>query len=337
MKTISGKIESANPAVNQKMSSSMTQTGDLYCYYTCGLHLASEIPLPELIHVSDSQVGRTDAEIVIGTLPAHLEAAKTEAPWLQVAGNTCQIGIPGIARFRVENGKKITIDHTVPDSSLEDVRAYLLGTVLAALLYQRRCVPFHISAVETPAGIWAFTGQSGAGKSTLVAWLHYHYNWAVLSDDLAVINPRDSAPVVYPGPPRIKLWSDTLDSLGLDRTGLARDLSRTDKYHLINKALFKLEPQPLTALVILERAVDSEPASITPVTGIRAYQSLMAARYRIALGMQFIAGPETHMLGGRLANQVPVYKFRRPWALSGIQASTEVLVEWIETNARQPL
>ncbi|EWG98231.1 hypothetical protein [Halomonas sp. BC04] len=96
---------------------------------------------------------------------------------------------------------------------------YLLGTALGALLHQRHWFPLHVSALATPSGAWAFTGESGAGKSTLAAWLHHHCGWPLISDDVAVVKPGEMIPRLHPGPPRLKLWQDALAMLGIGTHG----------------------------------------------------------------------------------------------------------------------
>ena len=49
------------------------------------------------------------------------------------------------------------------------VRLYLLGTCMGALLFQRKLLPLHGSAVVINGKAYAFVGDSGAGKSTLAA------------------------------------------------------------------------------------------------------------------------------------------------------------------------
>jgi hypothetical protein len=303
-----------------------------YRYYTYGLQLSSWLRLPEL---SLARPGpKPDIEVLPAGLQDAMEGAACCGPWLQVAEERCQILVPGIARYRVEQGRRILIDRRLPrepdhEVSAGDVRLYLFGAALGALLHQRHWLPLHVSALQTPSGVWAFTGHSGAGKSTLGAWLHHALGWPMVSDDVAVIKPEDEQPYLYAGPPRLKLWKDALTALGIERRGLVRDLTRADKYHLRLHQGFQMEPQPLRALVILERGATGEPARLEPITGVAAFQAVMSSLYRYELGRSFTSPARLLRDGARLADQIKVYRFYRSWSLDEMENNIEPLVQRI--------
>jgi hypothetical protein len=307
-------------------------SGEWNYYFTYGMCLASEIELPEL--TPSQKIRDNDVEITIGSLVDELDRATVVSPWLQFNERVCQLQIDGVAGFRIEDGRHVMIDgYTLPGSSVTraagDIRVYLLGTVMGIMLHQRHWLPLHVSALETPAGVWAFTGHSGAGKSTLGAWLHYTQGWPLVSDDVAVIKPEEEEPNLYAGPPRLKLWKDALASLGISESGLVRDLTRTEKYHLTLQQGFQHAPQPLQALVVLERAEEGEAASLQPVTGVAAFQAVMATLYRPEMGHTF-NNPERLLRDcARLASQIEVYRFRRPWELDEMETYCQPLLQQI--------
>lgn len=297
---------------------------------TYGLNVASQLELPEL--PISGKVDAADIEITSGTIEEKLEGASVTAPWLQCNETCCQISIDGIARYRIERGRRIVIDRHMPAGegvppAAGDIRLYLLGTAMGALLHQRHWLPLHVGALQTPSGVWAFTGHSGAGKSTLSAWLHYTQGWPMVSDDVAVIKPEEEQPYLYPGPPRLKLWKDALVSLGISQCGLVRDLTRADKYHLMLQQGFQLDPQPLRALVLLERADEGETASLEPVTGAAAFQAVMTTLYRPEFAKQFNKPDRLLRDFAQLASQIEIYRFRRPWALDEMETSIQPLLQ----------
>jgi hypothetical protein len=200
---------------------------------------------------------------------------------------------------------------------------------LGALLHQRHWLPLHISAVETPSGAWGFTGNSGAGKSTLAAWLHYHYGWKLVSDDVGVIKPEEGHPTLYPGPPRLKLWKDALERLGIERQGLVRDLTRTEKFHLNQHQGFKTTTEPLRALVMLERGPSDEKACVEAIEGVEAFRIVMSALYRPEWGQRFNGPDRLMQYGADLARQIRVYRYRRPWSLESMEQSLAPLLQRI--------
>ena len=50
-----------------------------------------------------------------------------------------------------------------------DVRVFLLGSCIGALLHQRGILVLHAGAIHTDKGAVLFTGPWGIGKSTLLA------------------------------------------------------------------------------------------------------------------------------------------------------------------------
>ncbi|WP_146010656.1 hypothetical protein [Halomonas heilongjiangensis] len=329
-----GPAGSQYPAPERRGRLKAATTCHLYRAY--GLTVASQIPLPELTPAVDA--GASDIRILTPGTLGNLSPESAGWPWLELGETCCQILVQGIARYRVEQGQRILVDRRVPRAQGGagddgDVRLYLLGVAFGLLLHQRHWLPLHVSALNTPAGVWAFTGDSGAGKSTLGAWLHYHRGWPLISDDVAVVKPEEALPHLYPGPPRLKLWQDALAALGIDRQGLVRDLMRADKYHLNGHRGFQERPLPLQALVSLERAEEGERPSLARVTGADAFRVVMSALYRPELGRSFTTPEALLGMATSLTMKIAVYRFRRPWSLARMEANLAPLFEQIEASA----
>ncbi|MDI5934176.1 hypothetical protein [Halomonas kalidii] len=307
-----------------------------YYYYAYGLRISSQLKLPELLPTREEEY-QEDVEILSCEFPESLEGVGNDRGWgwARIADTRCQFMIKGVARYQVEQGRRILVDRRVIQSSGQrgrsrDVRVYLLGTALGIVLHQRCWLPLHVSALLTPSGVWAFTGPSGSGKSTLAAWLHFNEGWPLVSDDVAVIKPDDTSPYLYPGPTRIKLWKDALGALGIQRCGLVRDLTRVDKYHIALERSFQPRPHRLRALVVLQRAEKGEKASLSPVKGVEAFKAIMATLYRAEVGKAFNT-PE-HLLRNvaKLAQRIEVYRYRRSWSLDGMTSNLRPLVWHID-------
>lgn len=302
-----------------------------YWYRSCGLLVRSQLKLPEL--ESAEPKGSTAAntvEICLGDVKPELQEGVRKAPWLQIAPQCSLLEVPHIARYLVENGERITIDRRLlaPKGSVarqRDVRVFLLGTVMAALLHQRQLLPLHVSAVCSSEGAIAFTGPSGAGKSTTAAWLHYRMGIPLLSDDIAILNPADTETLLYPGPPRLKLWDDTIDALSLPRDNLIRDISRADKFHIHHGVAFVPEPKPLRKLIILTRSESGEASVLRRIFGVEAYRAFMGSIYRRELCYLFFNQRKLHDFGGAITSRIEVYEYCRPWHLSEVEPSLQKL------------
>ncbi|MDN3554786.1 hypothetical protein [Halomonas maura] len=307
-----------------------------YHYATYGLMMSSQFELPELPSVSCP--ASMDVSIVAASLSETLEIPHVKEHWLQYAENCCQFSLEGVARYRIEQGCRIQVDRygqeeQAGQGQATEFRPYLLGTALGALLHQRRWLPLHLSALNTPSGVWGFTGRSGAGKSTLAAWLHYHKGWSLISDDVGVVKPGETLPYLYPGPPRLKLCSDALTHLGLDGPDLVRDMTRADKYQIIKHRGFRRTARPLRHLVVLERTTEDSHVGLSPLQGLEAFQAVMAAIYRPECARIFTGPGRLLDFAADLARSIKVYRYRRPWSLQNMEQGLAPLIERIQHEA----
>jgi hypothetical protein len=284
----------------------MSGTSD---YQVFGLTIRSEIPLPELLAVErgdDPHVTITKGGVA-PRLPAH---------GLQSIEGGLLLNIPGIARYEVRGGSQILVD-AAADAPDRNVRLYLLGSALGALLHQRGLLPLHANAVEVGNEAVAFMGASGLGKSTLAAWFH-DSGYRVIADDVCVVGPDSSGrPTARPGLPRLRLWKEALEASGRDSANYERAWAGSEEWDKFDVPLehpsVVEEDRLLRAVYVLKR---SDEFDIQPVTGSRAAQALIENTYR-GRAVQ-VAGDmrlhwETCML---VAERVPLFEFRRPWGLS---------------------
>ena len=248
-------------------------------YALCGLRIVSELPLPDLLPWSgDDRV--PDVEIRLGTVPERLECPVFEGPLLQVgADGDCRYAVAGVAAYYVENGRHVTIQPYM-DPTAPDVRVFLLGSVFGFVCHSRGLVPLHAGCVEINGRAVAFAGDSGLGKSTLTA-AFLRRGYRVLADDVTVVDvAAPGGPRVLPSFPRVKLWRDSLDGLGLCADGLERSRAQLEKFHLPVEGCFSAEPLPLAAIYHLTMASDPRHAGITPLRGGMAMDDLVGAVYR---------------------------------------------------------
>lgn len=287
-----------------------------------GLTLESELACPELVTAAPDAAA--DIQIRIAPLTPQLASPSLNTDQVQVAPGIYQFLIRGVARYRVERGERILID-PLPGADEGDIRLWLLGTALGALLHQRGLLPLHVSALALDGAAYAFCGESGAGKSTLAAALHRR-GLPLLTDDVGLAVPAGDRVLFYPGFPRIKLWKDALDHFGLDHRPLIRDLTRADKYHLRLAADLHDQPLPLRHLYRLERAAD-DAIRIEPLSGHRAIGLIRDQTYRPEVMRRLGQAGEHLRQCGRIARRVRVFRFSRPWRLEGLDASLPELID----------
>ena len=231
-----------------------------------------------------------------------------------------------------------SIDIAAPaEASETDIRLWLLGTVVAALLHQRGYLPIHANIVGTGTCAAAFAGESGAGKSTLAAWMDARGH-EVLADDLCAVRlETNGVPSVFEGIPRMKLWAETLSAFGRTSQGLERVGSGVDKYHVaMGRAarIGSLSPLRLERVYVLDRTAPSEGLRIERLTGAVAAQAVLANAFRWGLG-QLIQREERTQFDQCMdvARHAAVFRVRRTWDLEhfGEEASA------IERHLMTPL
>ena len=231
-------------------------TSRSYHYHAFSLQWVSEgLPVPELPETQRSALEATpSASIAIREEdPQHwpeLAAGAHDTPFLQMGRGDLRLTVEGIGRFRISNAEQIAwkrADGTVSD---QDLRTFLLGSAVGALLIQREMVVLHGNALERNGQAIVCLGHSGAGKSTL-AYALMQQGWRLLADDLVAITPDGQ---VLPGIPRIKLWHDAAKAFGLDPDALPPIRQGMHKYLLPGEAIVRaVQPCPLRGLYLIRQ------------------------------------------------------------------------------------
>ena len=218
-------------------------------YVSYGLHIDSEIPIPEFV---DSMHRSPDVLICYG---------RVDANRLSVA-NDRTFSWPTVGSFRVRNGVEITADLN-DDVDPDLARLPLQGAVLAELLRQRGYVVLHASAVVVGGQAVAFVGHKGFGKSTTAGALLARGH-RLITDDLLAVDVGGPAPRVHSGFPMLKLWPDAVAHLGGDPNTLPLlHRSVAKRSQVLDVQNDPRTAYPLARIVVLDRgdALDLRPIS----------------------------------------------------------------------------
>lgn len=216
------------------------------------------------------------------------------------------------------------------------LRPYVLGTGLAAAMYQLGLVPFHVSAVALSGAAVAFSGESGAGKSTFSYAWQRRFGAQMVSDDIARIEcDGNGEAVVYPGLLQVKMWKDSLQAFDLGSKGLARDIFRADKYLLSPERLAKAVC-PLCALILLETSPLAKSARIQRLDGVARVQHWLASAYRADLGSALGAGPILMRAAVALAGKVPLYRLERPRLFASMNDDADLVLDRLRRDGCLP-
>ncbi|MFH1130365.1 MAG: hypothetical protein V1754_03460 [Pseudomonadota bacterium] len=180
----------------------------VFSYVAYGLGIQSEVQLPELIE------GQAPTELTIrrGKVLNPPDVADGEFWGIRCDDDRVILFSKQVGAFEIRNGQEIVID-PIPGLPDELLRFYLLTQPIVSVLHQRGFLLLHASAVSIDGKAAVFVGRKRCGKSTIAALL-CERGHDLLCDDIAAVLCESPIPMLVPGFPQLKLWPDTVVSLG---------------------------------------------------------------------------------------------------------------------------
>jgi hypothetical protein len=236
----------------------------------------------------------------------------------------------GYVQFKINStGSQVQVvwSQNLPEN---DMVAYLLGPVLGCVLRLRQITCLHAGVVAVGNTAIAIIGPKGAGKSTSIAFLAQQGH-AVLTDDIAPLVEIDGQFFVQPGYPRLRLWPNTIEALGLNVNQLPPVLSFAEKRYLnltpkneSSQWQFQPEPLPLTAIYLLdtpnqEILINPLPQRTNLISLVRnTYADYMLDRVRRQRDFEVL---------GRLATTTVLRQTTLPNSLEGLPQFYEAILK----------
>lgn len=291
-------------------------------YHAFGLRIASELELPEL------HPGGAPADVFIHYRESDAAQRDPELDWIEGGGEAIRLHFDGIS-FTILEGRRIDVE-APPGTPSADVRIWLLGSVIAALLHQRGYLTIHANVIALGADrAAAFAADSGCGKSLLAAWFESR-DHAVLADDLCAIRTDSTGPMAtFEGIPRLKLWAESLHALGRNETSLERVASAVDKYHVpLRRArdVGSLEPLRLERLYLLDRTEDGQMPTIEQLSGGEAAGAVLLNTYRWDIGQRIHPQPRAQFDQClSMARHTAVFRVKRRWGMQWFEEDAEAI------------
>jgi hypothetical protein len=323
-------------------------------YSIYGLTLRSEAPLPGILArcLPDATAADIDLTLADSTIPSHWMAL----PWRAVRrsagpGWSVTIATAATARgvvLRIETqsaaaamtalcgplGATIEFYSVLPDVwrnfAESELYTWMLEFVLAMAIRQRGTLVLHGNAVDVDGGAVALLGCPGAGKSTLAAAL-VAAGSSMVADDHVVIGQEGERRWVQPGPPRLRLWPDSLPLLNRLPGELPRVFPDKEK-RLVNldegdrTAHPRAEAYPLRAIFVLApRHAGDGDAQCTPLYGAAALNLVLRHRFGTFLIDPQHAKCELEGLA-RLAETVPIVRVEAADGLDRLPATAGAIL-----------
>jgi hypothetical protein len=281
-------------------------------YRAYGLHIVSAIRIPELTPVGDgTDLDRApDVTIEFGEVPDHLPDPINVGVIYESNATELLVRISNVGRYWISDGHRIVVEPS-KEATDHEVRVFLLGTCLGALLHQRGFFVLHASGVGTPDGAVLFAGVSGAGKSTLLAELLRRGYRMIVDDVCAIELAADGRPQVLPSYPRTRLWGETATRLAIDTDGLMRTRPTMDKYERQLPDQFWDQTAPLRRIYHLAGSNGDE-LSVSPLSSVEAFHVVQTNTYRGALVDGFARRREHFVLASSVAKATGVVRVVRP-------------------------
>ncbi|MDQ8205643.1 hypothetical protein [Pelagicoccus sp. SDUM812003] len=293
-------------------------------YIAYSLRIQSEFEIPEF-HQASFPDGNLDVAIASNTVGSIGTPAERGVTW-KASANLLELRVPSVANFLVVDGRNIHIELFDPTKERE-MRVYLLGSVIAALLYQRGDLVMHACSIATPNGATLFCGKSGAGKSTLAATLALN-GYPMIADDVTVIRNSDGCGFYAPPSfPISRLCGDVVSLLNWTKAKYAPLELEERKFQTSSPRFASKAQLPTRIAFLIPDAV--ERISIRPFSPLESISNLVkrSYRYRFAVGMGL---KEAHFKNiTELAQSVQCFEIRRPIGLQNLDSSLRALMDFV--------
>jgi hypothetical protein len=291
-----------------------------------GLTVSSDLHLPELqpAHAGSA----VDVAIRQGPVPEPTITDPSDIRYYLESGpDYLRLNLPGILRMDIRGGAMLTY-YRHPGIEDDEIRLFLLGSGLGAILMQRGFVVIHGNAIipQGQAGAIVCIGDSGAGKSTTAVAMMQR-GLKILADDIC---PLGADRFVLPGMARAKLWQETALQLGINTANLSRICGADAKFNLPLGDSHCTEQQLVRAFYWLVPD-DVDGVTIDEVTGAEKFTILRNNVYRPEYLRPLGLEAEYMARLAQIAAKTPVFKLLRPKSGFDIDA----VLDTILNNHRQ--
>ncbi|CUU46373.1 hypothetical protein [Clostridium beijerinckii] len=286
-------------------------------YEVYGLKIKSDIELPELIKSDGLDY---EINICVGNTPNDVLKSIEQGRNLYLDYKKIWFNIKSVGTYLIYNGNTIVVDRCA-NSEAEDVKAYLLGSALGLMLFQRNTLAIHGGTVVINNKTLTLVGDSGSGKSTLTTALRLHKH-LFMADDVSVVNDNLMVNSSYP---QQKLCKDTMLKLGYKLSEFKKIDDDREKYKVpVVRENFVSEPIKMGAICEI-RVGNNSKIEIEEIRGKEKLITLINNIYRIELIKKRGIRPEYFKKCLKIAQNIKFYRMYRPQNKYTIDEQIKVL------------
>jgi len=295
-------------------------------YLAFGLKVISDISLPELQLIS---LKENSENIVIKKtdLTSVWESSCEGNQYFVLKKDHILFRLADKAIFMIKNGTEI--QYSPLNNITEDqLRLYLLGTCMGAILMQKKILPLHGSAIAIDGKAYAIVGDSGAGKSTLASAL-LKKGYQLISDDVIPVHLNEqNIPMITPAYPQQKLWKESLNHFGIESKQFSPIVERENKFAIPVSEQFATEPLPLAGVFELVKS-DLDEVELNPIQNLQRLHTLYNHTYRnffiTPLGLMDWHFSTT----AKMCEHIDLYQLRRPTSRFTAYDLSELIISTI--------
>lgn len=302
-------------------------------YKAFGLKVVSEVALPELIEVSIPEGLQGDVDVKITDLTITWLKQAIPNKYFVIKEKLCLFKVPGVAIYLIQNGSEIFVS-PLEDSNEDQIRLYILGTCMGAILMQRKILPLHGSAVAIGGKAYAIVGDSGAGKSTLAS-AFLDKGFQLLSDDVIPVSfSEHNTPIVTPAYPQQKLWLESLTRFGMEAANYRPIFKRENKFTVPVSLQFVDTPLPLAGIFELIKTEKHE-IEISPIRNMERFYTLFQHTYRNFFVTQSGLMDWHFKTSAHVINKIDLYRLERPTSRFTANELADLILEKININKEE--
>lgn len=302
----------------------------MHHYTAFGLHILSEISLPEL--ADGNPHSPTDVYIRKGTVelpemrPTMIYRRGIRVFFGRDGQQALYLDWAGVASFKASGGTELVVSPVALEANV--ISLFTVSEALGLLLFQKGYFLLHASSVAMGDEAWCFMGMPGAGKSSTAA-AFIKAGCRLLSDDLTAITFNEAGnPVIIPAYPQLKIWEKTVNGLHYDKSDLEPVSEGVNKFAYQPRGQFSAREVPLKKVFFLHKARNKpavQPMSVPEIPG--------EMLRNFPLPTELLSGDhlKKHFFQSlQCARSAELLRKRRPEGFDNLE-------KWVETSVREQL